>query len=105
MSERLGQLVKLYEADGNDPFLSYGIALEYAKDSQFDDAMVWLDKTIEVDPDYCYAYYQKARILGDLGDTASARRVLDRGMEAAQRAGDEHARSEMTDLLGLLESP
>lgn len=105
MSERLGQLVKLYEADTNDPFLAYGIALEYAKASQFDDAMVWLDKTIEIDQDYCYAYYQKARILGDLGDTASARRVLDRGMQATQRAGDEHARSEMTDLLELLGSP
>ena len=104
MSERLEQLTKLYEADAADPFLTYGIALEYAKIARFDDAMVWFDKTIEIDPNYCYAYYHKARILGDLGDDAAARRVLDRGMQAAQQAGDEHARSEMTDLLDSLES-
>lgn len=103
MTDRLAQLTKLHEADPADPFLTYGIALEHAKTEDFAQAIVWLDRTLEVDGNYCYAFYQKARALSELGDDEAARKVLVEGMAAAVRARDDHARSEMAELLATLE--
>jgi tetratricopeptide (TPR) repeat protein len=98
MSDRLAQLTKLLDADPNDPFLTYGIAMEHGKVDRFDEAIHWLDRTLSIDPKYCYAYYQKAKMLDAQGDTDQARAVLDDGMTAAAAAGDAHAREEMAEL-------
>ena len=103
MSPRLTQLQKLHAADPRDPFLTYGIALEFGKAGQFDEAITWLDKTLEADAKYCYAYFQKAKMLEEKGETPSAIAVLRNGMQAAQAAGDGHAASEMMQLLESME--
>lgn len=102
MSERLEQLEKLYEADPTDPFLTYGIAIEHAKAEESDQAIRWLKKTLEIDPLYCYAFYQQAKIFSEQGDNAQARHVLEKGMVAAKQASDDHAHSEMAELLETL---
>ena len=102
MSTRLEQLTQLHQADPTDPFCTYGIALEHAKASDRDEAIQWLDKTLELDAHYCYAFYQKARILFEHGDTEGARNVLESGMAAARSCNDEHALSEMDELLQTL---
>ena len=104
MTERLDQLRKLYDADPTDPFVTYGMALEHAKVHKPNQALAWFDKTLDLDPHYCYAYYHKARILSEQGDDDSARTVLAKGMAAAASAGDDHARSEMAELLESLTS-
>jgi tetratricopeptide (TPR) repeat protein len=103
MSERLAQLTKLHQLDPKDPFLTYGIAMEHSKAQDFDTAIIWFDRTLEVDPNYCYAFYQKARALSEQGNDDAARQVLTQGMAAATRAGDAHAHSEMAELLSSLE--
>ncbi len=102
MSDRLAQLLKLHEADPVDPFCTYAIGLEYAKAGRHDEALAWLDKTIGLDDRYCYAYFQKARLLIERGDEATARQVLQDGMQAARAAGDEHAYGELAGLLQTL---
>ncbi len=99
MSPRLTQLHKLHAADPGDPFLTYGIALEHGKTGALDDAIAWLDKTLAIDATYCYAYFQKAKMLDEKGETEAARAILQQGMKAAQAAGDGHAASEMMTLL------
>lgn len=101
MSERLPQLQKLYEVDPNDPFLTYGIALEHAKAGDADEALSWLDRTIAIEPRYAYAYFQKGKLLADMDRTAEARTVLQDGIAQAREAGEAHAVEELT---GLLES-
>lgn len=103
MDDRLEQLTKLHDADPNDPFCTYGIALEHAKAQRYDEALQWLDKTLGLDAQYCYAFYQKAKVLSQLGRNDDARQVLKVGMETATQAGDDHARSEMAELLDTLE--
>ncbi len=105
MTERLEQLLKFFEADPQDAFCSYGIALEYAKSGRPDEAIRWLDQTLQIDPNYCYAFYQKSKILADTGDITAARRVLEDGMAVAQRVADEHAYSEMAELNESLTGP
>ena len=99
MTNRLEQLRRLHDADPSDPFVPYGMALEYAKIHQFDDALRWLDQTLQVDPQYCYAYYHKAKILSERGSQVEAKAVLTQGIQTATQAGDDHARSEMAELL------
>ncbi len=98
-ANRLDRLTKLYEADPNDPFCAYGIAMEHAKAQRHQEAIGWLDKTLALDAHYCYAFYQKARMLSEMGQPDQARDTLQQGMRVAQDAGDEHARSEMAQLL------
>jgi tetratricopeptide (TPR) repeat protein len=97
-SPRLAQLQKLHAADPRDPFLTYGIALEVAKTGAIDDAIAWLDKTLALDAKYCYAYFQKGKMLDEKGETDAARAVLKTGIAIAQTA-DAHAASEMATLL------
>jgi tetratricopeptide (TPR) repeat protein len=99
MSERLAQLTKLYEVDPSDPFVTYGIAMEHAKLGRPDQVIHWLDKTLELDRNYCYAYYQKAKALSETGDEPAAVAVLKEGIDVAVKTGEQKAASEMNDLL------
>lgn len=99
MSDRLEQLKKLHAVDPNDPFLTYGIALELAKEDLLEEAVTWLDKTIEMDADYCYAYYQKAKMLGEMGEDKQVATCIQLGIEAAKRTNDGKALSELSELL------
>jgi len=98
MTDRLEQLKKLYAADPNDAFCTYGIALELAKTGQHDEALDWLKKTLEIDADYFYAYYQQGRILSESGNDDAAIEALNTGIAAA-KGKDDHAAGEMQELL------
>ena len=103
MSDRLEQLVKLHTSDPADPFCTYGIALEHAKADRADQAIHWLDETLRLDSSYCYAYYQKARVLSEAGRSQEARQVVGAGLAAAKKAGDQHASEELAQLLDTLD--
>ena len=99
MTDRINQLRNMLESEPDDTFCLYGIAMEYAKDGQSDRALAHFDRTIEVDPDYCYAYYHKARCLIDLDRTEDARATLETGLAQARSCGDVHAEGEIEALL------
>lgn len=103
MPARLEQLLQFHQADPKDPFCTYGIAMEYAKQGQLGQAIEWLDKTLVIDARYCYAYYHKAHLQAEQGNIVAAREVLGRGMAIAQQTGDGHAYNEMAELLASLE--
>lgn len=96
---RLDKLMKLLEAEPNDPFVLYGIAQEHAKEERFADAILFYDRCLAADPGYMYAHYHKAVAQQESGDTAAAEATLHAGIAAARRAGDMKAQSEMQLLL------
>jgi tetratricopeptide (TPR) repeat protein len=100
--DRLAQLLKMLERQPRDPFLLYGVAMEHRKRDDPPKALEYLSRAIEVDPNYCYAYYQQGQVLESTGDTDAARRAYLAGIDAALRTGDEHARSELQAALDLL---
>lgn len=102
-SGRLDQLRRLLERTPDDPFLLYGVALEYKKSNDFQNALDYLDRALRADPGYCYAYYQKGQIHESRGEPESAKRVYREGMEAARKKGDAHALSEIEGALGMIE--
>ena len=95
---RLEQLEKLYAVDPQDADLPYMIALEHGKAGDTAEALSWLDKTIELNANYHYAYFQKAKLLDDDGEIDEAVAVLDQGIALATAAGDAKALGELQEL-------
>ena len=100
---RMQQLLRLLEREPNDAFLLYGLALEHKKANDLNAAIEYLNRVIQVDPGYCYAYHQRGLAYESLGDLESARRSYREGIEAAARKGDAHARSEIEGALSMIE--
>ena len=99
---RIELLQRMLEEDPRDAFCRYGMAQEYLKAGNIDEALRWFDKTIETDADYCYAYYHKARALEQAGRVEEAAAVLRVGLERAKASGDSHAASEIQAFLDQL---
>jgi tetratricopeptide (TPR) repeat protein len=102
-SERMQQLQRMLERTPNDPFLLYGVALEFKKAKDPQQALAYLNKTIEVDPGYCYAYFQQGQVYETLGDISAAKKSYLEGIDAAGKKGDAHARSELEGALSMIE--
>lgn len=102
MTDRLNQLEQMLAADPTDADLPYMIALEHAKAEDFAKAIDWLDKTLSLNGHYHYAYFQKAKMLSELGDDMAALETLALGIEQAQQAGDMKALGELSELRAML---
>jgi Tfp pilus assembly protein PilF len=101
-SEKLTKLFAMLERQRTDAFLLYGVGMEYKKLDDLPRAIEFFSKVLAVDPGYCYAYYQRAQVQEQAGDTEAARKSYEEGIAAATRVGDAHARSELEDALQML---
>jgi tetratricopeptide (TPR) repeat protein len=99
----IADLERLLAKAPGDADLLYGLAMEHAKAGRVDVACGLYDRCLEADAGYCYAYYHMARALEGAGRMEEARAVLRAGLEAAKRAGDGHAESEIEGYLAELE--
>lgn len=102
-SEKLQQLFKLLQREPNDPFLLYGIGMEYKKLDALPTAIEYFDRVLKVNADYCYAYFQKGQVLEKLARPEDARQAYREGIVAAKRAGDGHAQSELEGALEMVD--
>lgn len=93
------QIKKLLAAEPDDVFLNYSLAMELAKLDRVDDSLAQYNRVLELDPAYCAAYYHQGKTYLESGRHDDAKDVLQRGMEAARKAGDGHAEGEMRELL------
>lgn len=104
MNDRLEQLQTMHAADPHDPDLAYMIALEHGKAEAFTDAITWLDRTLTLQPTYHYAYFQKAKMLDQLGEDDDALSTLDAGIASATRHHDPKALGELQELRAAMAS-
>jgi tetratricopeptide (TPR) repeat protein len=100
---RLDKLRTMLEKSPGDTFLLYAIALEHRKSGDAKSAMEYLDKVIQHDWGYCYAYHQKGQLLESTGDLPAAREAYRQGIDAAARKGDQHAGQEIAAALAMIE--
>lgn len=101
--DRLRRLEQMLERNPGDPFLLYGIGLEYKKQNEPQRAIEYLDRAIAADAGYCYAYFQKGMICESQGQIEAAKRAYRAGIDAAQRKGDAHALSELQGALEMID--
>lgn len=92
--DRLPLLRTMAAAKPGDPFPRYGLAMELAK-REDDEAVAVFEALITDHPGYVPSYLMFGNLLIKRGDKAGAARVLDRGIDAARAAGDDHALGEL----------
>jgi Tfp pilus assembly protein PilF len=97
------QLQKMLDRTPADPFLLYGMALEYKKANEPQQALKYLGRTLQADPGYCYAFFQLGQVHEQMGNIAAARQAYRDGIEAAKTKGDDHARSELEGAMSMIE--
>lgn len=102
-SPRMQQLQKMLDRTPADPFLLYGMALEHKKADEPRQALEYLNRTIQADAGYCYAYFQLGQVYEQTGDMTSAKQAYRDGMAAAKQKGDAHALSELEGALSMIE--
>ncbi|MGQ0627197.1 MAG: hypothetical protein ACT4PL_03750 [Phycisphaerales bacterium] len=95
---RLAKLEKLLALDGRDTFVLYALAQEHGTAGDHGRAIEFYDRTLAVDPTYCYAYFHKARCQQQVGAIGPARETVRDGIAAAHRAADSKALNELSGL-------
>src|SRR5689334_14336990 len=103
ITERMQKLQKMLEREPNDTFLLYALALEYKRGGTYVEALSYLSRVLQKDPEYCVAYQQAGQVHELAGDIEAARRAYRDGIAAALRKGDHHAAEEMQSALQMLE--
>jgi tetratricopeptide (TPR) repeat protein len=97
-------LAEFLEQNPGDAFARYGLAMEYSKAGQTEQALTEFGKLLQLHPDYTNGYFMAAQTLQRAGRTLEAKKMLESGIEAARRTGNKHALSEMSAMLDELGS-
>jgi tetratricopeptide (TPR) repeat protein len=102
VNKRLEYLLKLTGEQGagqKDPFVWYGLAMEYRSLERYDDALTTFEQLRARAPEYVPMYLMCGQMLEKLGRPTEARTWLSAGIEAARQKGDTHALSELESAL------
>jgi cytochrome c-type biogenesis protein CcmH/NrfG len=86
----------------DDAFSRYGLAMECMNSGDPSAADGHFRNLLDQNADYIPAYLMYAQLLARESRNDEARQVLSKGIAAAAKKGDEHARSEMETLLSEL---
>jgi Flp pilus assembly protein TadD len=92
---RLDVLKNMVAQNPTDSFARYGLAMEWARTGNLEQAMEEYRGLLAVNPDYAAAYYHGGQTLEKLGRVEEARDLYRAGIEATTRIGDAHTRSEI----------
>ncbi|HET6584570.1 MAG TPA: tetratricopeptide repeat protein [Nannocystaceae bacterium] len=85
----------MVELRPRDPFPRYGLAMELKKRGELEAAAAVFEALVQDHGAYVPCYLMYGGLLRELGRTADAIAILDRGIAAAEAAGDGHAASEL----------
>jgi predicted Zn-dependent protease len=83
----------------DDAFARYSLAMALRAAGRPDDAVAEFEENVRRKPDYVPTYLMLGQVLEALGRAADAARAYEKGIEAAGRAGDGHARGELSAAL------
>jgi len=97
--DRIALLTEILAGNPEDAFARYGLALEYSKTGQIEQALQEFKTLLEKNPDYTPGYFMAAQTLAGANRVAEAKRMLVDGITSARRMGNTHAQGEMTAML------
>ena len=98
--DRIAAFKSIIARSPADPFPRYGLAMEYKSRGDHAEAWTVFAELLDKFPDYVATYLQAGGTLVALGRKTEAADVYRRGIEAATRKGDGHAKSELASALG-----
>ena len=96
---RLATLQEFLKRDPDDSETHYAIALEFASQHLYPEAISKLQELIKVDPVYVPAYQYLGGIYSRLGEFDNALRIYENGVRVAQHSGNSHAAYEMQEAI------
>ena len=96
---RLTLLSQIVEQNPNDAFARYGLAMEHSNRGDLELALAEFNKLVELHPDYSAGFHMAAQSLARAARNAEAKDYLTRGIAAAERTRNMHARAEMQQML------
>lgn len=99
---RRQRLEEMLAKNPSDAFALYGLALECVNGGDFASAETHFRALLQSNPDYVPGYQMYAQNLAQHDRAEEAKHILTQGIQAATRAGNQHARSEMEGLLAEL---
>jgi predicted Zn-dependent protease len=102
MSKRLAALEKMVAAGTNDPFVHYGLAMEYRSEARLEDALAAFERLRREHSQYLAMYLMAGQLLAELGRVEAAREWLAAGLQVAVAQGDAKARGELGEALDAL---
>lgn len=100
---RMNMLINLIHQMPNDPFLHYGLALEYFNMSDFQKSIELFEEIIQKFPNYVPTYYQYAQAYEKLNNVEKAKEMYRKGIDTAVKENDLHALAELRSALNELE--
>jgi len=100
--DRRTALLAMLEADPNDAFARYALAMEHAGMGDVESAIRELMDLRQRTPEYIPAWHQLGVMYERTGDIEKARETYTEGISLAQRTGDTHAAGEMQESLDAL---
>ena len=100
--QRLEAFRKVVEQRPDEPFPRYSLAMSYRSAGALDDAAREFQELLRRRPEYVPTYLMLGQVLVSLGRLGEAVRIYESGVEAARRANQDHARSELQQGLDLL---
>jgi tetratricopeptide (TPR) repeat protein len=101
-ANRFEILSQLLEQNPSDSFARYGLAMEYMRSGNLEQAVAEFLTVLEHNPDYVAAYFHGGQALEKAGRFDDAKALYKRGIDACTRTGDGHTRSELQGALDLL---
>jgi predicted Zn-dependent protease len=96
---RLDQLLKMLEAEPQDTFLRYAVAMEYRSLGEPAPATQHFLRLVGQQPPHVPSFFMYGQLLAETGEVEQARAVLRDGIEQARAQGDAHAAGEMSQFL------
>ncbi len=93
-NSRIIQLKKFLEESPDDPFIHYGLALEFQK-SDTAEALKKYDELLQKFPDYLPTYYHAAHLFWESELHEKAEEIFFRGIALAEKQGDQNTLREL----------
>ncbi len=100
--DRLEALKNILSQNPGDGLARYGLAMEYVKAGEYEQAVAQFEQLLRIQPGHSYACFHAGQTLEKLGRPDEARRMYRRGVEAAGLKGDSRALKELQAELGRL---
>ena len=97
--DRIAMLNEILAGNPNDAFARYGLAMEYSKAGQVEEALSEFGRLLAAHPDYTAGYFMAAQTLASANRRDEAKRMLIDGIASARRTSNNHAQSEMEAML------
>ena len=101
-NNRIDVLRGMVASNPTDSFARYGLAMEYVKSAQLQQAVDEFDQLLATNPNYPAAYFHGGQALEKLGKLDEARALYQKGIEVTTAMGDFHTRSELQAALDIL---